>query len=887
MLLVLDRSGSIDPLRTQYRDAAQSFVNSLVGSPTSLGMISFAATTSTYADGTADNREQSPLSMLAAANATTMNTAIANVYAAPSGGTNWDSALESAAGAQGFPAAVHPAGQPDVVVLITDGNPTVRTGSSSTGSVDLFDLTFGMASANLVKSQVARAGKPVKMYAIGVGAGVNPSNLRVVSGPTAGEDYESSSIDGLRAKLAELSSRLCGARVFVRKKLAGNNAEQPGWGFSGSRSGSGSISYLDNNQDTHVSGANIQTGVLVPTVAAGGEQVSVAEDAAGQPLTDFALSNVTCRADGYDTGAVVTPAATSSLGVTLNVQRGSTAYCTFTNAPREPNLSISKTPDAQLIDAGQNAVFSITVANNGTAPARGVTLQDPLPPGGTWTENSADCSIAAGTMSCAFGDLAPGASRTVALTSPTSFTQCATYDNTATVAATNHPSESDAGRITCRRPEVSLTKTADAASATAGDQIGFTVTLRNTGAGTAQGVQFTDVLPAGLSWAISPASAGWSIQGQNLVRTPTTLAPGATTSVHVVATTTAANCGQVDNTATVTSTNGGSDTESASIDVNCAAIDVQKTADAADVTAGEQIGFTVTLRNTGEGQARGIQFTDVLPAGLSWAISPASAGWSIQGQNLVYAPTTLASGASSTVHVVAATDATDCGQIDNTASVTTSNDGSDSDTRPTDVLCADIDVDKIADAASVSAGDPIGFTVTLRNTGDGPGARRAVHRRPARRLRLGDRPRRRPAGRSRAATSSTASRRSTPARSPPCTSVRPRTRRTAARSTTRPRSPRPTTARTPRPRRSTSTAPRSTSRRWPTTRASSPATRSASRSRCPTRARARPRASSSPTCCRPASTGRSPGRPRAGRSRARTSCSRRRRSRPAPRAPCT
>ena len=161
--------------------------------------------------------------------------------------------------------------------------------------------------------------------------------------------------------------------------------------------------------------------------------------------------------------------------------------------------------------------------------------------------------------------------------------------------------------------------------------------------------------------------------------TPATLNAGASTTVHVVATTDATDCGQLDNTATVTTTNDGSDQAGASIDVNCAAIDVEKTADADAVNAGEQVGFTVTLKNTGEGQAKGLQFTDVLPAGLSWSISPASAGWSIANGNLVYTPTTLDAGASSSVHVVATTDKGDCGTVDNTASVSTTNDGSDSD----------------------------------------------------------------------------------------------------------------------------------------------------------------------------------------------------------------
>ena len=40
---------------------------------------------------------------------------------------------------------------------------------------------------------------------------------------------------------------------------------------------------------------------------------------------------------------------------------------------------------------------------------------------------------------------------------------------------------------------------------------------------------------SGLPWLISPASAGWSISDGNLVFSPTTLAGGAQTSVHVVA----------------------------------------------------------------------------------------------------------------------------------------------------------------------------------------------------------------------------------------------------------------------------------------------------------------------------------------------------------------
>ena len=91
-----------------------------------------------------------------------------------------------------------------------------------------------MASANLVKSKQARALTKLKMYALGVGSGVTPDNLKAVSGPVAGEDYETPTVAQLTAKLKELAARTCGARVFVRKRLAGNGADQADWGFSAS-----------------------------------------------------------------------------------------------------------------------------------------------------------------------------------------------------------------------------------------------------------------------------------------------------------------------------------------------------------------------------------------------------------------------------------------------------------------------------------------------------------------------------------------------------------------------------------------------------------------------------------------------------------------------------
>jgi uncharacterized repeat protein (TIGR01451 family) len=272
-------------------------------------------------------------------------------------------------------------------------------------------------------------------------------------------------------------------------------------------------------------------------------------------------------------------------------------------------------------------------------------------------------------------------------------------------------------------------KTADAPTVNAGDQLGFTVTLSNIGPGAAYGVSFTDALPAGLTFTESPDSPDWSVSGGNLVYAPTSLAAGGSSSVHIVATTSSANCGPVSNTASASasnekSTDNANNTASASVTVNCPDLKVEKTEDAPTVNAGDQLGFTVTLSNIGPGAAYGVSFTDALPAGLTFTESPDSPDWSVSGGNLVYAPTSLAAGGSSSVHVVATTSSANCGPVSNTASASASNEKStqlanNSASASVTVNCPDLTVTKAADAAAVSAGDNIGYLITVNNAGPG------------------------------------------------------------------------------------------------------------------------------------------------------------------------
>ena len=151
-------------------------------------------------------------------------------------------------------------------------------------------------------------------------------------------------------------------------------------------------------------------------------------------------------------------------------------------------------------------------------------------------------------------------------------------------------------------PDIHIVKTADATQANAGDQIGFTLTVSNAGAGDAYGVTVSDVLPTntGLNWTIDSQGSGWGsttppkceIVAGTLSCGPVTVPAGTTQAnstftVHIVSPTTAATgvaeCpeagGNVNNSGHVSTSNDGSDDSSAHVCVKAPDIHIVKTAD--------------------------------------------------------------------------------------------------------------------------------------------------------------------------------------------------------------------------------------------------------------------------------------------------------------------
>jgi uncharacterized repeat protein (TIGR01451 family) len=397
----------------------------------------------------------------------------------------------------------------------------------------------------------------------------------------------------------------------------------------------------------------------------------------------------------------------------------------------EPDVSVTKVADDTTISAGDEAGFTITVTNNGPGVATGVNLTDTLPTGVAWSEDPdvTACSIAAGVLSCDFGDLAEGASASVHISGTTDAADCGTLTNTAIVSASNEAADgpdnnSATATVTVDCPDVTVVKTADEGTIDAGDAAAFTIVVTNNGPGTATDVVLSDPLPTGVDW--SEDSAFCEIAAGVLTCDFGDMASGVSYTVHVTGETDAGDCGDLVNTATVAASNepaanDGNNSSTATITVNCAEIDVEKVADAAQVDAADPIGFTITVTNIGDGTATDVTLTDALPtdAGLDWSIDGGTGAQFclIDAGVLTCDFGDMGPGANYTVHITSDTDATTCGTVDNTATVTTGNDGSDEDGDSVVVNCPPIGIDIEKNGPLLAhVGDTITYNFTVQLT---------------------------------------------------------------------------------------------------------------------------------------------------------------------------
>ncbi|MCQ4207538.1 vWA domain-containing protein, partial [Streptomyces longispororuber] len=234
--LVMDLSGSMNGSVGALKTAANTFVDALQGTPSSMAKFTF----SSYSPATNGGPNEPGLrSVSTRADAAAFKQTWAHwTESTANGATNWDRALyEPALAGSDY----------DVAVVITDGMPTRYSTPESTGgngsTTRVREVENGIFSANALKA------KSTRVLAVGVGSGVSGNasyNLASLSGKTkydgtnaaTADYYQEADFDDAGKALRDLALANCTPSLSVVKQIQAEdgtvyNAPE-GWTFDGS-----------------------------------------------------------------------------------------------------------------------------------------------------------------------------------------------------------------------------------------------------------------------------------------------------------------------------------------------------------------------------------------------------------------------------------------------------------------------------------------------------------------------------------------------------------------------------------------------------------------------------------------------------------------------------
>lgn len=284
----------------------------------------------------------------------------------------------------------------------------------------------------------------------------------------------------------------------------------------------------------------------------------------------------------------------------------------------QADLSISKT-SVNGVTAGQNITFTVTVTNNGPSTANNVVVSDPTPPNLTFVSNTGGCTS---VYPCNLGPLTNGQVVTITSTYSTSASFSGNITNTASVSSTttdpNNTNDSASKTINVgAQADLAVTKSGPA-SANTGQNITYTVSVKNNGPSPATSVVVNDATPVGLAFISNtggcatpyPCNLGTLNSGQTVSITSTYNIPPSYTGSSVSNTASASSA--------VSDPNSTNDSSTAVTAVG-AQTDLQITKSGPTTASpGQNITYTIVVTNGGGTAAPNVTVTDPTPAGTTF-----------------------------------------------------------------------------------------------------------------------------------------------------------------------------------------------------------------------------------------------------------------------------
>ncbi len=390
---------------------------------------------------------------------------------------------------------------------------------------------------------------------------------------------------------------------------------------------------------------------------------------------------------------------------------------------------------------GENVLYALAVTNNGPSSARNTSVVDDLPPEVTFVPalSSSGCTLssAPSEVTCTLGTVQPGETVNVTIGAgvPADLADGTELVNTASATADEGTSPVAEDRVDAERQvDLSLVKSADADPVSAGANLTYTLGVANAGPSDSDGATIVDTLPAGVTFLAGSSDARCSGTAPTITCNPIDVSAGGSDTVTIAVAVSSGVAAGSDllNSATISGgpgeddANGSNNTGAVTTQVErTSSLQVTKSDSLDPVTAGTSMSWTVSVVNYGPSVDGNVVLTDTLPAGVDFVSATGPCSETSAGSNVVtcsFGSLTVApaagSSATTTITVDVDSDVANGTVLTNTASA--DGDASSPTTgseQTTVAAAADLRLAKSA-PASVNAGDPYSYVITVSN--DGP-----------------------------------------------------------------------------------------------------------------------------------------------------------------------
>ena len=352
-----------------------------------------------------------------------------------------------------------------------------------------------------------------------------------------------------------------------------------------------------------------------------------------------------------------------------------------------PEIIPNKTADIENPNFGDNVTYTVTVTNDGNADAKAVVVRDVL---------GKDLKFVSATGTYTFDE----ATNTITWAVDVDAGKTETFTVVATVINYGNVTNSlVVGNKTFNKnvtvPEITPDKTVDNENPNFGDNLTYTVTVKNEGNGNATDVIIVDNLGKGLEYV---SSTGNYDNKTNTITWKVDLASGETKTFTVVA----KIIGYTDVTNEVTVGN-----KTSAVTVNIPEIIPAKDVNNTTPNFGDKVEYTITVNNNANKDAKQVVIVDTLGKGLKF-INASHNGKYDESTRTITWIIDLGAGESAVFSVNAAVKA--YGNINNTVVV-----GNKSATK--NITVPEIIPGKSVDVENPNFGDTVTYTVVVTNNG--------------------------------------------------------------------------------------------------------------------------------------------------------------------------